>query len=270
MARNKIRPTDLRSSLEPTLASHPLLRGVSPETCRRILDRGTVQVFEPGTVFIHERQDANDYWLLCRGSVRVFHDSPDGVEVTVKIFLAPAAFAEMEVLTDQEYVASAVAVDRTTVVRLSKPEFESLLRDCPPFALNVLYDTASRFHISAQNERTLAFAALDQRLASYHLALVRAYGVPVDGGVRIRVKVSQEELAKGIGAVRRSVARLMQRWQDEGILHKHGNSYIIPSTDRLAALLHNEMIGIDWVAGSAIRESKGPHLRHRGTGAGHQ
>jgi len=229
MATHVIITRDVRSKVAAALESHPLLKGVPSETCRRILDRGVIQVFEPGTVFIRESHPAADYWFLCRGSTRVFHLSPDGVQVTVKIFLAPAAFAEMEVLTDQRYVASAVAVDRTTVVRLPKVEFESLLRDCPAFALNVLYDTAARFHISAQNERTLAFAAADQRLASYLLALVRAYGVPVNDGVQIRVKVSQAELAKGIGAVRRSVARILRRWQQDGILRKRGNSYVIPA-----------------------------------------
>jgi len=244
---------DPRVEASAALAKHPLLKGCGAEVAHRILARSRVETYKPRDLLIYEGQPALDFWFLTRGTCRVFYTSPEGFEVTVKIFGAPADWAEMELLNDSEHIEGCVAVDSVTVVRLPKAELLSLLRDCPPFALNLLHHCAARFFIAAQNERSLAFLTVEQRLASYLLALIRLYGVPVARGTRIRVRLSQEDLAHGVGAVRRSVVRALSGWQKDGVLSKDGNSYVIHDVARLTELKNTPAVGIDWVAGSPVR-----------------
>lgn len=247
--------------VEQAVASHPIFEGVSAEVRARVLLEGRIQTFEPGELLSREGEPANDYWVLCSGSVRVYYSSPDGVEVTVKIFGAPAAWAEMEVLTGHAHIEDCSAVDRSTVLRLKRQNFEALLEASPRFMRNVLTDTCARFLIAAQHERALAFLSVKQRLANVLLMYVRMYGVPVKGGVGIRVKLSQGELANDLGVTKRSIARTLTNWTKQGLLRKSGTQYVVENLEALNALATQDIVGIDWVAGSRLDEGRGVRAR---------
>ena len=255
--------TKPREAAERALATHPILAGVTDDVRRLFISEGEVATYEPGQLLSQEGEPSRFYWLLCSGSVRVFYASPQGFEVTVKIFAAPAAWAEMELLTGHPHIEDCVAVDRCVVVRIGKTGFEGLLEQSPRFMRNVLDDTCARFLIAAQHERALAFLPVSRRLANLLLTYVRMYGVPVDGGLGIRVKLSQAELANGLGVARRSIARTLTTWVREGLLRKAGTSYVVRDVNALAKLADTDLVGIDWVAGTSLTESRtlGPRAR---------
>lgn len=247
-------PTALVSS---ALKRHPLCRGMSVRERDALLLLGEIRRCAAGETMLREGDAPDFFWLLCRGSARIFYRSSEGFEVTVKIFRAPAGFAELEVLTGQPHVENVAAVDRCTVLCLPREAFLRLLDDSPAFTKNLLHDTAARFLIAAQNERALAFLSAPQRLAHLLLAYVRVYGVPVEGGIGLRIKLTQDELANGLGATRRTIARTLADWQKQGLLSRRSPSYVIHHPERLLALASDELIGVDWVSGSGVQEGRG-------------
>ncbi len=230
------------------LPRHPLLAGCTAAVIESVLAHGRIEVFEPGSLLSREG-DVADYWLLCRGSTRVFYRSASGVEVTVKLFSAPAAWAEMEVLTGNHHMEDCSAVDRVVVVRIPAARFVHLLEAEPRFMRNVLEDTAARFYVAAQSEKRLAFAAVEERVAHLLLSYLRLFGVIVVDGTAISVKLSQADIANGIGAVQKSVTRTLSTWQRRGLVSKRGASYVVHDVDALAALSPIDVAGIDFVAG---------------------
>lgn len=238
------------------LATHPLLAGCDDDARAAVLAAGRVQVFAPGDVLSREG-DVADYWLLCAGSVRVFYRSPSGAEVTVKLFAAPAAWAEMEVLTGQPHMEDCAAVERAVVVRVPAPKFAALLDAHPRFMRNVLDDTCARFFIAAQGEKRLAFLPVPERVAHLLLSYARLYGVPVDGGVAIRVKLSQQDIAQGIGAAPKSVTRALADLTKAGLVAKRGKSYVVRDVAALEEMVRTDAAGIDYVAGGGVRPRGG-------------
>lgn len=252
---------DVRLEIEQVLRAHPLLAGVGEEALRFTSEHGQSAVYAPGQVMLREGDDAEFYWLLCRGSAKIFYVSPDGLEVLVKLFRAPASWGEIELLTRHVHVENCVAVDRAIVFKLPQAAFQELMTLSPRFMRNVLEDTCARFLIAAQNERALAFLSVQERLAHLLLAYVRLYGVPVEEGVAIRIKLSQNDLATGLGAARRSVVRALTAWQREGIIAKRGNSYVIRDVERLASHTAHGLVGIDWIAGTRVGEEQRSRAR---------
>lgn len=234
------------------LATHPLLAGCSRSFADTLLERARVVSFAPGEALSREGDPA-DYWFLCAGSTRVFYRSPLGTEVTVKLFSAPAAWGEMEVLTHQAHMEDCAAVDRVIAVRVPAARFVSLLDAEPRFARNVLEDCAARFYIAAQSEKKLAFASVEERIAHLLLAYVRSFGVPVDGGMHIRVKLSHTDIANGIGAAQKSVTRTLAQWQKSGWISKRGTSYVVHELEKIQAVVLHPVPGIDFVAGQGLR-----------------
>ncbi len=253
MSRRIASESELGTRVRGLLTKHPLLAGVVPSVVERIASMGTILIFNPGEDMSREGEVA-DYWLLLSGSARVFYSSPSGFQVTVKLFGAPAAWGEIEVVTGGRYVENCVALDRATVVRLERLVFEQLMGDSPAFMKNVLHDTCARFLIAAQHERALAFMKVPERLAYLLLAYVRLYGVPVDGGIAIRVRLSQTELAQGLGVTLRSVERALQDLKQQKVIAKSGARYVVTDIARLATLTGDSIVGIDWVAGSRVEE----------------
>lgn len=248
--------TPLIPRIRAALTAHPLLNGVPQAFVARVVAAGEPLTFAPGEMLSREGERA-DYWFLTHGSTRVYYSSPSGLEVTVKIFRAPAAWAEMEVLTDHPHIEDCVAVDRATTLRVPAQAFAKLLLECPLFMRNVLYDTCARFLIAAQHERALAFMTVSERLAHLLLSYARTYGVPAEGGIAIRVPLSQATLARGLGVSVRSVERALGELKAQKILSRQGGRYVVHDVHALAAVTGEQVIGIDWIAGSKVSDGKG-------------
>jgi CRP-like cAMP-binding protein len=239
------------------LAGHPILQGLDAAALDAIAARALWKSYDAGTVLTRDGEPAWAYWLLLGGSVRVFYRSPEGLEVTVKLFAAPAAWAEMQVLHSYIHTEDCVAVDRATVACLRKADFEALLDLHPRFMKNVLLDAGARFLIATQHERALAFLSVPARLAHLLLSYVRLYGVPVEGGVMIRARLSQDELANGLGVARKSIVRTFQEWAKDGVLEKRGVHYVVTDVEKLAARAPTDLVGIDWRAGGTLKPRGG-------------
>lgn len=255
-ARRSTRATPSRrddvARARAALERHPVLAGCAPGFAEEVLRRGRVVAFAPGEPLSREGEVA-DYWFLCAGSTRVFYRSPLGTEVTVKLFSAPAAWAEMEVLTHQPHMEDCAAVDRVLAVRVPAAAFLALLDADARFTRNVLEDCAARFYVAAQSEKKLAFASVEERIAHLLLSYVRAFGVPVDGGTHLRVKLSHTDIANGIGAAQKSVTRALTQWQRAGWISKRGTSYVVHDLDKIQDVVLHPAPGIDFVAGRGPR-----------------
>jgi CRP/FNR family cyclic AMP-dependent transcriptional regulator len=250
-----------RAALCTLLRAHPILKDVDDVGIDAIATAGIVKTYCAGDVLTREGDKAWAYWFLVVGHTRVFYTSPEGLTVTVKLFAAPAAWAEMQVLHDWVHTEHCVAEDDVTCVCLPKLEFERLLELHPRFMKNVLVDAGARFLITAQHERALAFLKVPQRLAYLLLSYARLHGEDVVDGVLIRHRLSQEELANGLGVARKSVVRAFTDWIDAGVLEKRGLYYVIVDVQRLREAAPDDVLGIDWVAGGRLADGIGSRRR---------
>jgi len=221
----------MTSSSSDALAQNPVFSVASPEERGRLIGASRQRTFAAGEPIIVEGQTAESVFALEEGAVRVFHLSPKGEEVVVKLFRAPAIFGEAEALggvTHQEHV-SALGVSRVLVIPLRA--VVQLLRAEPECAFRLLVDVAARLAIAAYNEKSLAFHPLTIRLANYLLDYAAWTNPP--GAPELRISLTQDEMAAAVGGTRRSVAKDMIAWQEEGILERHGRHYVLRDIEAL-------------------------------------
>jgi CRP/FNR family cyclic AMP-dependent transcriptional regulator len=119
---------------------------------------------------------------------------------------------EVGLLTRTTHTASAVARTRCEVLALPRELFLRLIDDEPILARRILDVTAHRLQRSAVRETALAFMDAQARLARYLLALEAEEH---DKGY---VTASQEDLARGTGLIRQTVAKVLGRWRRDGWL----------------------------------------------------
>jgi CRP-like cAMP-binding protein len=246
-------PDSARTALRLRFDAHPIFASLSAAHRDRCWSLGQLRSFAPGEHLSRDGEPAKFYWLLLDGAVRVYYTSPQGSEVTVKIFAAPAAWAEMQILTHHSHTEDCCCIERAWCWCLPAADFVRLLDDHPLFMKQVLIDTSARFLIAAQHERALAFLDVAERLAHLLLSYVRIYGVKTDHGIRIDTRLSHEQLAADLGIVKKSVTRTLSQWTAEGVVVKSGNSYVIPNMALLVDRSPKGLIGVDWSTGGSVQ-----------------
>lgn len=242
-----------RARLRAAFDAHPICAPLASGARDALWSAGRLARFAPGEHLSREGDAVDFYWLLLAGSVRVYYASVDGVEVTVKIFAAPAAWAEMQILTDHVHTEDCVSVEEAHALCVPRAFFSRFLDEHPAFMRQVLVDTSARFLIAAQNERALAFLTVPERLAHLLLSYVRVYGDDDGDGVKIGTKLSHEQLAADLGVVKKSITRTLSQWTEEGVIAKEGVFYRVPDLMRLVALSPKGLLGVDWTTGSTVK-----------------
>lgn len=240
--------------LSHDLLTHPLLRTAGADCVKALLAQGVTRSFSAGDFILREGEEGKVFWLLCRGGVRVFYTSAEGLEVTVKLFAAPGAFGELELLHQTPHMESCTAIDDVLCLAIPRPIFLDLLDRFPLFAKALLFDISARFLITAQHERALAFLTVPERLARLLLSYAKLYGQAIEGGVLLRTPLSQSELANGLGVARKSVVRAFKEWTDAGILARRGPYFMVTDMAALTEKAPPDILGIDWIAGHHVRK----------------
>lgn len=243
-----------RARLRAAFDQHPISASLDDAGREALWSAGALRRFPSGEHLSREGDDVAFYWLLLSGAVRVYYASVDGAEVTVKIFAAPAAWAEMQILTDHRHTEDCVAVDDAVCLCVPRAFFVRFLDEQPRFMKQVLIDTSARFLIAAQNERALAFLTVQERLAHLLLSYIRVWGDDDGRGVKITRKLSHEQLAADLGVVKKSITRTLSQWTEDGIVAKDGAYYRVPDVMRLVELSPRGLIGVDWSTGTAVQD----------------
>lgn len=239
----------------PRELAHPVFEGVEREVVELIVGSALEREVAPGAHVLMEDQVDVAFFMLVKGSVKVLYRSPEGLEVVVKLFRAPAVFGEMECLTDVPYLETVQALERAVVLEVPRQHFLGALRRSHALTFNVLGDLAARLCIAAQNERSLAFHPVETRLANLLLTYVDFYGLPVPSGTRIRIPLSQDDLANALGVARRSVTRALKQWQDEDLIVKEGGCFVVRDTSRLELITDPTLLRIGHRTGARLHRA---------------
>jgi CRP/FNR family cyclic AMP-dependent transcriptional regulator len=99
----------------------------------------TEQKFAPGDYIFREGQPGNQLYLIVEGAVRISRDVPGSGEEALTVLEAGALFGEMAVFDGSERSTHAVSHRATTVLTISRGEFESLLDADREMAHKVLW-----------------------------------------------------------------------------------------------------------------------------------
>lgn len=223
-----------RTELLATLQENTVFAGVPRDKLARLLLRAELLRLEPGARVLEEGDPSEDVFVLVRGFAGVFYSSPDGIDVLVKLFGAPAVFGEMELFFGQPRQEYVECLEPSVVVRLPAGDFLAVLRSEPAACYAMLQDVATRLAIAAYNERSLAFHDVPMRLAGLFLSFLEACGTKNrTGRATLRIKLTYEMLARCLGVTVRSIDRTMTDWTREGWLERSRSLYTFQDIARL-------------------------------------
>jgi CRP-like cAMP-binding protein len=149
-------------------------------------------------------------------------------EVVVAIRGPGELIGDMAALGGIRRVATAIAVDDVEAVYLSADELREFLAKHPDSGLVLIRMLVRRLAEAERDRLDLATQDSVGRLAKRLLELAADHGSPANGGTRIGLPLSQDELASWTGATRETVSRALRLMRSLGwIVTDHGSITIL-------------------------------------------
>jgi CRP-like cAMP-binding protein len=197
---------------------------------------GAPRRYGHGDVVVRQGEEVTCLRLVTQGAVRLSAIAPSGREVVVGLLGPGDVFGELALLGGGPSPVEARAVgEPTSVLVLQVGALRAVLERAPGTAEELLRLIATRLHhTAAALEEALAHdVATRVSLRLRHLA--RAHGTEGANGIRLPPRLTQEELARMVGATRESVNRSLAALTSRGLLRVEDHRYVLPDPEALAS-----------------------------------
>jgi CRP-like cAMP-binding protein len=166
----------------------------------------------------HKGDDGTQVYVVIRGRLKALTTSDEGDDVVFSILGDGEVFGEIALLGLPQRTATVTALTPCELLVIDRRDFLAFLRSHPEASIVLLRVLAERLkHVSELVEDTL-FLNLPVRLAKKFVHIARSYGAPIEEGVKLDLKLSQEEWGDLVGATRESVNKQLRAWTEEGLI----------------------------------------------------
>ncbi|NLM45862.1 MAG: Crp/Fnr family transcriptional regulator [Firmicutes bacterium] len=193
-----------------------------------------VERFYPkGTILFLEGDRGEALFVIASGRVKISKSSADGREQILHILGDGDIFAEVILFDRDPYPATAEAAEDTHCWLLYSTAMEQLLHRQPMLAIKLLRIMSRRLRQAQILIRDLALHDVYGRTAGLLLRLLKSEGKPHKKGIMLDVQLTRQEMASMIGTSRETVARVLSRFQKEGILLLEKQKIVILDAEKL-------------------------------------
>ena len=198
---------------------------VATRAGRRVVDRGQVIFWqdEPG----------ESMFVLLEGSVKLVVRSKDGELVELVRHHPPAFFGELAVLDGGPRSATAEAVERSTLLVVTRAELLRLLRSDEQVTEALLCLLGAIVRRTTRQLTDLVFLNLPGRVARQLLLLAE----DGNGSGTITRQATQGELATMVGAARQTVNQVLRSLEARGYIRADGRAFELLDRARLERLV---------------------------------
>ena len=228
---------DTKTILAGTLSKVPLFSGLTESELSFLVQRAVPRNYTAGQIVFSEGEPCTGMFVVESGHIRIFKSAASGREQVLSIDGPGSSVAELPVFDGGNYPASVAAVEDSTLLFVSKQDFQSLCLTHPQVALKVLRIVGARLRRLVGIIEELSFTTVRHRLVSLLVRMAHKEGNNAPSGTEITLPANNQELAAQIGTVRELVSRNLSRLQAEGLIQMDGRSIVIPNRKALEAEL---------------------------------
>jgi CRP-like cAMP-binding protein len=190
---------------------------VESENAALLREEGRRRKFRTGATLFHEGDHSDWIGLILKGRVKISCFGSDGRERLVAVVGPGELLGELSAIDGEPRSATATAIEPLEAAVLTADEFVAFLETHPGATLGILRSVIGRLRDS--DKRRIELGALDTvgRVGRLIVELADRYGEQGDDGVlRIRLPLSQEELAGWAGASREAVVKALRKLRTRG------------------------------------------------------
>jgi CRP-like cAMP-binding protein len=211
------------------IESTNLFKGLPQEQIDIILDMTIEKQFVRGETIFFEGDEAEGFYIVTGGQVKVFKMNPLGKEHILHIFGAGEPIGEVPVFHNQPFPASAEALVKSRLIYFPRKDFVNLIEKHPSVSLNMLALLSMRLRQFASQIENLSLKEVPARLANYLIYVSEEQ----DKTDTVQLSVSKGQLASLLGTIPETLSRIFAKMSDEGLIRVEGRTITILNREGL-------------------------------------
>jgi CRP-like cAMP-binding protein len=212
-----------------TLDNLPLVRLLSDDQRREVLDSGIERTLARGEILFHEADEAEALYAVISGKTKLVRYSPGGKEMLLHIVGPGESFAEAALFGRGTYPATAVAVVKSRLWSLPRKRLLELIKQSPELGISMVGSISVWTRKLAGKLELLTQRRVEERLAIYLLA--RTGGQITEPGHTIRLSEPKNLIAAQCGTAPEVLSRTFRRLEEEKVLAVEKESVRILNPD---------------------------------------
>ncbi|HTX03754.1 MAG TPA: Crp/Fnr family transcriptional regulator [Candidatus Acidoferrales bacterium] len=219
------------------LRNIPLFREFEEAQLQQVAQTAALRTYHKHEFIVREGDPGGTFYIILDGSVAVTRVASDGRETILSILKSNDFFGEMSLFDSSLRSASIKTLSDVKVGVIDEKAFLEVLERSPKIARYLV--TALSQRLRAANQLIAATTSQDirARLASLLLNLSQSFGEKAENGVKISLRLTNQEMANMIGTTRETVNRTLNRFWDEKLIDMRTSHVIVVEPDKLRSLI---------------------------------
>lgn len=203
------------------LSDHYLFSPLEAESRQKLLKNSHIHKYPANSLVFQKDESANHFFVILRGSVRLYFSSPDGKEKTVRIFSQGSSFAEaLTFMRRDSYPANAMTMEESELLAIDSETYRNMLAENPDLAVALLAKCCEHIHMLSRQIEMLSVLDARSRLLEY---LRQQLPDNAKDGVKFPIPMNKKELAEFLAIRPETLSRLLRQLENEHILHWQQN-----------------------------------------------
>lgn len=214
----------------------PMFAGLTPAEQDELLRESRSIRYPKGTAVFDQGGEADRFFLLLHGHLRVEKTTPQGQQAVVRYVSAGELFGVAQAMNLTHYPATAVAAVDIIALAWPSSSWRRLTAKYPSLASNALETVGSRLQDTQARVMEISNEQVELRVAHALLRLAKQAGKTVDGGIEIDFPISRQDVAEMTGTTLHTVSRILSAWETDGLVDGGRQRIVLRNPERLRAL----------------------------------
>ncbi|MCK5638189.1 MAG: response regulator [Flavobacteriaceae bacterium] len=187
-------------------------------------------LFNKGASIYCEGNNSNHIFYIISGTVKTFKNNEIGKELITGIFKKQNFFGFTSFLKNKAYDENAVALKKTIVQKVTKPEILKLVKQNPQMAINFMDLLSENLNKIKDQLIHLAYDSVRKKTADALLQLNH------DNQKGYVIKISRSDLANIIGIAKETLIRTLTDFKEENLIKTDRNSIEIVNFKKIKSI----------------------------------
>ncbi len=215
------------------LAQTELFKELEPVALGHLADAASEREVRKGETIFSEGEAGDALYVVAAGLVKVFVTSDDGEEMLLVTLRPPDVFGELSLMDEGHRSASAEAIEKTSLIVLTRPVFLEVLRDNHQLTESLLRTMGKLVRRLTEQTADLVFLDLYGRVAKLILTFAESRGRELSDGIILDLQLTQTDIAAMVGGSRQSVNQILRAFERRGYLEVEGRRIILKKPEQL-------------------------------------
>jgi len=220
------------------LESIPYFSDLGSTEMEKVKERVFEKSFQKNNLILLEGEPAEAVYFVVSGAVKAFKTSAEGKEQILCILRPGDSFNDVPVFDGGPNPASAVAMTPVTLYGITRADVETLLREHPNIAVNVIKVLAEKVRHFVSMVEDLSFRHVTSRVAKLLLKYAEDHQ-EAGGDSGPAPRLTQQDMAAMVGTAREVVGRSLKTLEEDGAIRMDRHRIVIANKELL-----EEMSGV--------------------------